>query len=50
MPELGKYAAYVLTAYGASVVLLLALVALSWVRGARIKRQLAEAERESKHG
>jgi len=50
MPDLGKYALYVLTAYGASVLLLLGLVVLTWARGARIKRQLAEAEREAQNG
>jgi len=50
MPDLGKYALYVLTAYGASVGLLAVLVAMSWVRSARVKRLLAEAEREAKIG
>ena len=44
MPDLGPYAAEVLTAYGASIVLVAALVALSLARAARIRRRLEEAE------
>ncbi len=47
MPELGKYADAVIWSYVASVVLLLALVALSWWQSARVKRALAEAEARS---
>ncbi|WP_108483254.1 heme exporter protein CcmD [Oceaniglobus ichthyenteri] len=50
MPDLGKYAAEVLTAYGASAVLIVALVWMSWARGAKVKRQLAEAEKEARNG
>ena len=41
MPDLGKHAATVLTAYGASIVLLLGLVWLS-IRAARKSRRTLE--------
>jgi heme exporter protein D len=44
IPELGKYAFAVLSSYGASILLLAALVVLSIWQGRRIKRQLAEVE------
>lgn len=44
MPELGKYAFAVLASYGASLVLLVAVVALSVWQGGRVKRALAEVE------
>lgn len=44
MPDLGKYAFAVLASYGASVVLLAAIVAVTLWQGARIKRALAEVE------
>jgi heme exporter protein D len=44
MPDLGKYAFAVLASYGASVVLLVAIVAVTLWQGARIKRALAEVE------
>jgi len=51
MPDLGKYEATVLAAYGVTIVLLLALVGLSLWRSRRSKRQLAELEaRRKKHG
>lgn len=45
MPDLGRYAAEVLTAYGITAVLLVGIVALTLWRGARVKRALARAER-----
>jgi heme exporter protein D len=48
MPDLGKYAATVLGAYGASLVLLVALVALTLWQGARMKRALDEVERRER--
>lgn len=45
MPEMGKYAATVLGAYGAAGVLLAGLVTLTWWRGARMRRALEEQER-----
>ena len=52
MPELGKYAAAVLTAYGASIGLITVLVALSLWRGSRVRRVLRDLEeRQAKrHG
>lgn len=44
IPDLGKYAGAVLGAYGASVALLVGLVAVSLWQGARMKRALAEVE------
>lgn len=47
MPDLGRYAAEVLTAYGITAVLLVGIVALTLWRGARVKRALARAERRA---
>lgn len=44
IPDLGKYAGTVLSAYGATIVLLVALVALTWVQSRRAKRRLEEIE------
>jgi heme exporter protein D len=44
MPELGRHAGAVLSAYGLSLLLIAALVALVVWRGARVRRQLAAAE------
>jgi len=44
MPDLGKYADAVLSSYAASIVLIVALVALSLWRGARVRRALSEVE------
>ena len=44
MMTLGKYAGTVLSAYGAALVLLVALVAVTLWQGARMKRRLAEIE------
>ena len=49
MPELGKYAATVLSAYGVSIVLILGLVAVSMIRAARVKRQLQDVEEKAKN-
>lgn len=50
MPDLGKYALTVLSAYGASFVLLVGFVALTLWQGRRVKRALDEAEaRASTH-
>lgn len=45
MPELGDYAGYVLSAYAISIVLLAALIALSWRRARKVRRILEEIER-----
>ncbi|MCY4336932.1 MAG: heme exporter protein CcmD [Litoreibacter sp.] len=44
MPDLGKYAEAVLSAYAVSLILIAAIVALSVWRSRAIKRQLAEVE------
>ena len=48
MPDLGKYAETVLSAYGASIALLVVLVALSLWRAKRVKRQLEDIEKKVK--
>lgn len=52
MMELGKYAGAVIGSYAASVGLIVALVALSIWRSARVKRALneVEARQEKKNG
>lgn len=44
MPDLGKYGDTVLSAYAVSLVFLVGIVALSWVRSRHVKRQLDAAE------
>lgn len=44
MPDLGKYAATVLAAYGVSLLLLAVLIGLSLWRSARVRRALAAQE------
>jgi len=44
MPELGKYGVVVGAAYGASIALILALVALSIWRAGVVKRALRDVE------
>ena len=48
MPELGKYAFAVVASYGASIGLLVALVALTLWHGARVRRRLDVVEARSK--
>lgn len=51
MPDLGKYGDTVLSAYAASIVLLVLLVALSLWRGRRVRAELAKVEqRMSRNG
>ena len=50
MPDLGKYAATVLSAYGGALALLVALVAASLWRSARVARALREVEERVRHG
>ena len=45
MPDLGKYAAYVLSAYGVSIALLAGLVLLSLRAGRKARADLSEVER-----
>lgn len=47
MPDLGKYATEVLSAYGVSLVLMAGLVALSLWRGAKARTALRQAEQET---
>lgn len=44
IPDLGKYAATVLSAYGASLILLVVLVAVSLWRGRKVRAEMAQAE------
>lgn len=48
MPELGKYAATVLSAYGVSIVLLLLLVGASLWRAKHVREQLEQVEQRMK--
>jgi heme exporter protein D len=51
MPELGKYAATVLSAYGASILLIVVLVGASIYRANKIKKRLQGIEEKAKrHG
>ncbi|KRS15842.1 hemagglutination activity protein [Roseovarius indicus] len=51
MPDLGKYAETVLSAYAVSIVLLVVLVALSLRRSRKVKDQLEAVEKKvRKHG
>ena len=44
MLDLGRYAGTVLSAYGAAIALLVALVVMTLWQGAKMKRRLAEME------
>ncbi len=44
MPDLGKYAETVLSAYAASIVLLVVLVAFSILRGRKIRAEMDRVE------
>jgi len=44
MPDLGKYSVEVLTGYGVTIVLLAALIVLTWLRSRKIRAALAETE------
>lgn len=48
MPDLGKYADAVLSAYGVSILLLIVLVTLTLRQGQRARRALDEVEKRSK--
>ncbi len=50
MPDLGKYAVEVASAYAVSLVLILGLVAVSVFRARRVKRDLDEAEGRQSDG
>lgn len=48
MPDLGKYADTVLSAYGASLVLLAGLVVLTILRGRKVRREMETLETRMK--
>lgn len=50
MPDLGKYAVEVGSAYVVTILLLIGIVGVSVVRGRRVKRELTEAEARIKRG
>lgn len=50
MPELGKYAVEVTSAYAVSILLLVGLVFLSLRRGRAVSRALKDAEERQKNG
>lgn len=51
MPDLGKYADTVLSAYGASLVLLIGLVVFSILRGRKVRAEMEKVEqRMSRNG
>lgn len=49
IPDLGKYADTVLSAYAASLVLLLALVILSIRRGRKVRAEMEQVETRMKN-
>ena len=48
MPELGKYAVYVLSSYAVTLVLMLGLVVLSVARSRRVRAELDKVEKRIK--
>ena len=44
LPDLGKYAVTVLSAYGASIFLLVGLVVISVAKGRRVRAQMNDVE------
>lgn len=44
MPDLGKYAQAVLSAYGVSIALLVAIVALTLWQGRRVRAEMRDVE------
>jgi heme exporter protein D len=46
IPDLGKYAGTVLSAYAATIVLLVILVAWTLYRGRKVRAEMAELERK----
>ena len=49
MPDLGKYADAVLSAYAASILLLVGIVVLTLIRGRRIRAEMDAVDRKG-HG
>lgn len=50
MPDLGKYSGEVLSAYALTILLLLGISALTWVRSVKVRRALEQAEARQKNG
>ena len=51
MPDLGKYQNEVLASYAVTLLLLLGLLAISWIKGRRVAKALREVEeRRMKNG
>lgn len=50
MPDLGKYAGYVLSSYAVSIALLVGLVLISVMRSKRAKAELRKIEERLKNG
>jgi heme exporter protein D len=50
MPDLGKYAVEVVSAYGASLLLLAVLLGFTLRRGRKARAELAQIETEAKQG
>lgn len=50
IPDLGRYAVAVLSSYGATLVLMAAVVVLTVWQGRRVKRQLDEVEARQEQG
>jgi heme exporter protein D len=50
MPDLGRYAVEVLSAYAVSILLLAGIVGLSVMRARRVKRDLDETEARHRRG
>ncbi|MEE4347539.1 MAG: heme exporter protein CcmD [Paracoccaceae bacterium] len=48
MPDLGKYADAVLSSYAVSIVLIIAMVAVSVLRARKVRAQLDEVEARSR--
>lgn len=49
MPDLGKYADAVLSAYAVSIVLVLGLILVSILRSNRIRKELQDIERKGRN-
>ena len=50
MPDLGKYADTVLSAYAVTIALMLGIVVLSLIKGRRARAQLQSVEERTNHG
>ena len=48
MPDLGKYADAVLSAYAASIVLLVVIVAMTLIRGRKVRAEMDKIESKVK--